>query len=87
MRKQPDDTPPTVAGPMIVTPRSDAARMRRRVCCSGTPSAMMAIVRTAGCDVNTSSVDGYTERNDAKLTNTVTSGLRRSACAAGTIRE
>ena len=45
MRKQPGLMPPTVAGPMTVTPFTRASWISSRVCRSGTPSAMMATVR------------------------------------------
>lgn len=43
--KQPGLIPPTVAGPIMLTPFSWAKRISFRVMFSGIPSAMIAIVR------------------------------------------
>ena len=71
--------PPTVAGPTIVTSRASASLMMRRVYCSGTPSAMMATVRSCSLCSSASSVDGSTERKEAKFTITLTSSCAASA--------
>ena len=46
--KQPGFTPPTVAGPMIVTPFLSASLISFLVKFSGMPSAMMAMVLICG---------------------------------------
>jgi hypothetical protein len=73
--KHPGLMPPTVAGPMMLTPLLLAFLMSDLVLFSGTPSAMIAIVLICGKS-SASHTDEYTLLNDAKLINTSTSGQK-----------
>ena len=71
--KQPGLMPPTVAGPMMVTPCFLACRLTFFVLNSGIPSAMMAIVRNCGY-FRVSRVASSAERKEAKFIKTSASG-------------
>src|SRR4030065_2110566 len=71
--KQPAFIPPTVAGPMITFPRALALAVTNFIRLSGTPSAIITIVRICGM-ANASSEEGAADLNDAKLIITSTLG-------------
>jgi hypothetical protein len=71
--KHPGLTPPTVAGPMIVTFFSCALRINFLVMFSGIPSAIMAIVLICG-NSKVSMALSYADRNEANVIMTSASG-------------
>jgi hypothetical protein len=78
--KEPALSPPTVAGPMIHFCFALAVAAMIRVCRSGMPSAMTAIVRIVSVAM-ASIVESKAERCEAKVTITSASGHRFTASA------